>query len=481
VGLTFICALATLAVLRVLSANIPQVLPPPDSQVLNAALLTGIAALISMLGASSAAHSLIALQIRERQARQAKQALCESEERYRLIAENTSDLIALLDAEGRYLYISPSFARELGHMPAALVGVRRYDLIHPDDLLLALAYWHQARRRGSAQSSYRVRHANGEWRWLEVCLTTAMQQGREYIILVARDITARRALEAQLQQAQKLQALGHLATGVAHDFNNLLVVINGSVELTAAVLPANHPAQADLNAAQQASKRAGALTHQLLAFARRQPTTPRLVHLGDVVRESGQMLERLMGEAITLVINVASDGWPVWADPSQIEQVLMNLAVNARDAMPEGGTLAISVANCLRSPIERTSMAPLPYVCMMITDTGVGISQEVHRHLFEPFFTTKAPEKGTGLGLAICYGIVTQAGGEITVSSAVGAGTTFTILLPRAADRPNIDNSLTGHDDSAQSPRDPLVLEDETAVRRGSDPARRAHAQLQCT
>jgi PAS domain S-box-containing protein len=475
VGLTFLCALATLAVLSVLSANVPQVLPPPGSQLINAALLVTIAALVAALGSSSAAHSLLALQIRERQAREARQALRESEERYRLIAENTSDLIALLDAEERYLYASPSFARELGHTPAALVGAHRCALVHPDDLPPAVSLWHEARRRGSAQTSYRVGHADGTWRWLEVRLTTATEQGSEYGVLVAHDITERRAIEAQSQQAQKLEALGRLASGVAHDFNNLLAVINGSAELAAGALPAEHLAQVDLNAIQQASKRAVGLTRQLLAFARRQPTMPQLVCLGSVVHEVGRMLERLIGEDITLIINVAQDVWPVWADPGQLEQVLINLVVNARDAMPEGGTLTISAANTLRAPIEHAGVSPISYVCLTIADTGLGIAEEVQRHLFEPFYTTKAPEKGTGLGLATSYGIITQAGGEITVSSAVGAGTTFTILLPCAVDLPD---SVTPSQDQAiprGNSETVLVVEDDPFVRALILRAARAH------
>jgi PAS domain S-box-containing protein len=475
VAFTFMCALATLTALGLLSTNSIQVLPPAGSQVINAAILTSIAALVAALGSSSAAQSLRALQLREQQARQAKQALRESEERYRLIAENTSDLIALLDTEGHYLYASPSFARELGYAPITLLGDDRRNLIHPDDLPVAVSHWHRVRLHGTAQSSYRVAHANGEWRWLEARLTAATQQGKQYVVLVARDITERRALELQFQQAQKLEALGRLASGVAHDFNNLLVVIDGSAELAATSLEADHPAQIDLDAVHQASKRAVGLTRQLLAFARRQPAVPQLVRLGDIIGGVGGMLERLIGEDITLVTDVAPDVWPVWADSGQIEQVLMNLAVNARDAMPVGGTLTISVTNMLRPPIDGAGASPLPYVCLTIADTGVGMNEEVQRHLFEPFYTTKAPEKGTGLGLATCYGIVTQIGGEIAVSSAVGAGATFTILLPRAIDLTNSD-TLSQDMVVPQGKRETvLVVEDDPFVRDLVVRAARAH------
>ena len=467
VGLTFICTLATLGMLGGLSANTAQALPPAGSQLINATMLTSIAALIATLGSSSAAHSLRSLQARERQARQVEQALRESEERYRLIAENTSDLIALLDADGHYLYASPSYTRELGHIPATLVGFSRWGLIHPDDIPAALAHWQQARARGSAQSSYRVAHADGTWRWLEVRLTTATRQDEQYVVLVARDITKRRALEAQFQQAQKLEAVGRLASGVAHDFNNLLVVMSGGAELTAAALPPDHPAQVDLDTIRHASRRAVGLTRQLLAFARHQPATPRLVDPGDVIRDVGRMLERLIGDDIALVMRVAPDAWPVWADPGQIEQVLMDLAVNARDAMPQGGTLTIAIENTWRAPDESAGLnaTPIPCVCLTIADTGVGMSDEVQRHLFEPFYTTKAPDKGTGLGLALCYGIVTQIGGEIAASSTLGVGTSFRIMLPRAID-------LSATDAPSQELAGPLgggetvlVVEDDPLVR----------------
>jgi PAS domain S-box-containing protein len=467
VGLTFICVLATLAALDAASANVVQVLPPAGSQLINATILTNIVALIAALGSSSAAHSLRTLQAREREARRVEQALRESEERYRLIADNTTDLIALLDVDARYLYASPSYTRELGRSPAELAGFSRWELIHPDDLPAALAHWQQARACGSAQSSYRTAHADGTWRWLEVRLTTATRQDEQYVVLVARDITKRRVLEAQFQQAQKLEAVGRLASGVAHDFNNLLVVMSGGAELTAAALPPDHPAQADLDTIRYASRRAVGLTRQLLAFARHQPATPRLVDPGDVVRDVGRMLERLIGDDVALVMQIANDVWPVWADPGQIEQVLMNLAVNARDAMPEGGTLTIAIENTWRTPVESAviNARPIPYIRLTIADTGFGMSDEVLSHLFEPFYTTKAPDKGTGLGLALCYGIVTQIGGEIAASSAVGVGTTFTIMLPRAVDLSATDapsHELAGPLGGGETV---LVVEDDPLVR----------------
>ncbi len=473
-ALTSLGALATVAVLGALSAGVTQILPPPGSSLINAALLIGLLALVAALGVINAAHSWHALQARERQAHQAEQALRESEDRYRLIAEHTSDLIALLDTSGRYLYASPSYAHELGHPPDALIGASRCDLIHQDDLPAALAHWHQAQLHGSAQGSYRVAHADGTWRWLEVRLTAAARKGERYIVLVARDISQRRVLEAQFQQAQKLEALGRLASSIAHDFNNLLVVIKSGAEMAADTLPADHIAREDLDAIQHASKRAVGLTRQLLAFARRQVIMPQLVHPGDVVRDIGQMLERLIGEDITLVMQIAPDVGSIWADRGQIEQVLMNMVVNARDAMPDGGTLTISVANAAR-PSPTRGTPPIPYVRLTIADTGVGMSDEVQQHLFEPFYTTKAPDQGTGLGLATCYGIVTQSGGEIAVASAVGAGATFTMLLPRAIDPSDADafaQELAGPHGGGETV---LLVEDDPFVREVVARGARAH------
>jgi PAS domain S-box-containing protein len=432
VVLALIGVMLTLVSMAILSACAIDLPGPAGSLLIDALVLSGATALIAGIGASSAADATQQIQVREQATQQAEQALYESQSRYRLIAEHASDLIALFDAEGRCRYASPSHVRELGHAPATLIGVSRADLIHPEDLPLAIDQWRQARRQGSAQAVYRIAHTDGSWRWIETRLTAVTREGAPYLVLVGRDITARRTLEAQLQQAQKLEALGRLAGGVAHDFNNLLTAIIGNTELASAALPADHPAQNDLALVRAAGDRAATLVHQVLTFARRQVARPRSLHLGTVIRDFRPLLERLIGPQISLIIDIAPNLWPIQADPAQITQVLMNLAINARDAMPAGGTLTIAAANTSR---RASALPPAPAVSLRVVDTGIGMSEEVQRHLFEPFYTTKAPDQGTGLGLATVYGIVRQSGGAITIASAIGAGTTFTILLPRAVER----------------------------------------------
>ena len=237
-----------------------------------------------------------------------------------------------------------------------------------------------------------------------------------------RDITEQKRLEGQLLHAQKMEAIGRLAGGIAHDFNNLLTVIHGSVAIGKGSLPADHPGRRSFDLIEEAGRHTGHLTRQLLAFARRQVIEPRIVDLNDVISNLRTLLERLIGENVALVMIPSRDPARVRVDPGQLEQVVMNLAVNARDAMPGGGTLTIET---------RCAEALGEGVVLLVRDTGVGMSDDVKSRVFEPFFTTKEFGAGTGLGLATCYGIVTQGGGQITVESSPGAGTTFRIVLPR--------------------------------------------------
>ncbi len=244
--------------------------------------------------------------------------------------------------------------------------------------------------------------------------------------VLVEDTTARKELELQLAQSQRMEAVGRLAGGVAHDFNNLLTVIKSYSTILLEALEGDARRE-DVEEIAAAADRAGALTRQLLAFSRRQMMQPRPLHLNVVVTDIEKMLRRLIGEDIALVTRLESDLWLVHADPGQIEQVVMNLAVNARDAMPDGGRLTIELAN-----VERDTGS---YVMLAITDTGVGMTSEVRAHLFEPFFTTKERGKGTGLGLSTVYGIVKQSGGDISVHAEPGKGATFKIFLPRHVDQ----------------------------------------------
>jgi two-component system cell cycle sensor histidine kinase/response regulator CckA len=266
----------------------------------------------------------------------------------------------------------------------------------------------------------------------------------------------RAALQDQYRQAQKMEAVGQLAGGVAHDFNNILTAIGGYCELVVEQLPADHPVQADLNEIQQAAQRAGSLTRQLLAFGRKQVIEPKIIDLRESLTSIVPMLKRLIGEDIVVIVRAGAAAGRVKADPGQIEQVLLNLAVNARDAMPGGGTLTLEVADA--------ELDDGRYVMLAATDTGVGMDRETQARIFEPFFTTKEKGKGTGLGLSTVYGIVQQSGGHILLFSEPGAGTTFKVYLPRV-DEPLEDRRFADATASRGGSETILVVEDEPSVR----------------
>jgi PAS domain S-box-containing protein len=400
--------------------------------------------------------------------KRAEAALRASEERYRLITENTGDLISVLDSQNRVIYLSPSHHQVLGIDPNAMVGTFGMDSIHPDDQAYMRALWAKLLTDGMAEATFRYRHADGSWRWLESSATLTTSQNPPYIVAVARDVTERRRLEAQFQQVQKMEGIGRLAGGVAHDFNNLLTVMTGYGEMARENLGSGDAAREDLDELLKAAERASDLTRQLLAFARKQAIEPRVLNLNDLIVDMGRLLRRLIGEDVELITRPAPDLKPVKVDRSQIEQVIVNLAINARDAMPRGGKLTIETKNTSLGDLyaqQHLEVSAGDYVLLAISDTGIGIDAEVLSHLFEPFFTTKAAGKGTGLGLATCYGIVKQHGGSIGVYSEVGHGTTFKIYLPpveasaeERAQRSEIDELPRGSETV-------LLVEDEMSVR----------------
>jgi two-component system, cell cycle sensor histidine kinase and response regulator CckA len=287
------------------------------------------------------------------------------------------------------------------------------------------------------------------------------------LVGISRDITARKRLEAQFRHAQKMEGIGRLAGGVAHDFNNLLTAITGYAELARDTLAPDDPLDGDLQAILDAANRATALTRQLLVFARKQVLEPQVLQLNELVLNLDKLLRRLIGEDIEFVTLPAPELWSVKADANQIEQILVNLAINARDAMPRGGKLTIEIANVLLdAAYVRQHMGARrgSYVMLAVSDTGVGMPPEVQARVFEPFFTTKEAGKGTGLGLATCYGIVKQHGGSIWVYSEVGHGTTFKVYLPRTTEvaddrRTDASPAVLGGSETV------LLVEDEGTVR----------------
>ncbi|MFN2315062.1 MAG: PAS domain S-box protein [Gemmatimonadales bacterium] len=387
---------------------------------------------------------VMALDVSERT--RTARALRDSEHLFRLLAEHATDLIALHDATGQFVYASPASRHLLKMEPGELLERDLWHLVHPEDMPHVRAGFERLLTRAPGPSvMFRALRPDGHVVWLETigqAIRTAEPEDRARFITVTRDISARRRLEEQLLRSQKLEGIGRLAGGIAHDFNNLLTAILGHAELAADGLPAASPAREELDEVRRAAERASGLTRQLLAFARRQMIAPRSVHLGELVLGMGTMLRRLIGEHIDLVITPAPELWAVQADPAQLEQVILNLAVNARDAMPEGGRLCIEVRN-REVPLGDARLGGVgpagTYVELLVTDSGVGMTAEMMRHIFEPFYTTKEVGKGTGLGLATCYGIIKQSGGFITVSSTPGGGSAFSVLLPRSLPMPEAE------------------------------------------
>jgi PAS domain S-box-containing protein len=385
----------------------------------------------------------------------------------RLITENIRDLIGMLDQQGRFLYASPSYRTVLGYDPAGLAGAAIFDYAHPDDLAALRELWSLMLTVGTAQGTYRSRHAGGDWRWLEVAGTAIVRAGAPSVVIVSRDVTERRRLETELLQSQKMDSIGRLAGGVAHDFNNMLTAIGGYADLAIEGLSADDKLRGDLEEIQKATVRAANLTHQLLAFARKQLIEPKVLNLNDLILDMDKLLRRVIGEDIELISVPALDLGRVRVDPGQIEQVLVNLAVNARDAMPHGGMLTIETANITigGDAIQHAQVASGPYVLLAVSDSGMGMSAEVRQHLFEPFFTTKPVGQGTGLGLATCYGIIKRHGGYIWPYSEVGQGTTIKIYLPRVEDAAEVRVRAMQIDQPRHGTEVVLLIEDDKAVR----------------
>lgn len=401
---------------------------------------------------------------------QVRRQILEREELFRLITENAADMIAVVDGNGNRLYNSPAYQKLLGYSPEELKQTQGLEQIHPDDREKVLEAAIEAKHSGVGRSvEYRMRHKDGRWVSLESTASVVRGSSRESekLVIVNRDITERKNLEKRLLLSQKLEAIGRLSGGVAHDFNNLLGVILGYSEELQKRIPPEDPYREAVDEIQNAGKRGASLTRQLLAFSRKQVFESQVLDLKSIVVEASKMLERLIGEDIILDIIPIDQVGAVKADRCQIERVILNLAVNAREAMPQGGKITIELADVQldeTSPTLHRCEAPGPYVMLRVSDTGCGIDPELQLHIFEPFFTTK--DQGTGLGLATVYGVIKQSGGYLSVDSAPGKGTTFQIFLPRiweTADKiPEIEPSgklIPEHTTV-------LLVEDERALRK---------------
>jgi two-component system, cell cycle sensor histidine kinase and response regulator CckA len=402
--------------------------------------------------------------------KRSEEALQRSEAKYRELVENANDVVFTIDADGYCLSMNRIGRAISGFVSEDPRGTHLEALVVPEQIESA----HRQLQRVLAGEEVPVfelviASADGGRVTLETNVRPICDNGRVVAAQgIARDVTARKELEQQLRQAQKMDAIGRLAAGVAHDFNNLLTVILGNCEVAAPLLKPDDPIQNTLRDIRSAADRAAGLTTQLLAFSRRQLIQPRVLDVNETVAEIRRLLTRLIGEHIDFRFVPAADLWHVSADPGQLQQVIVNLGVNARDAMPEGGRLTIATRNVhfAQPHVERGAQVPAgDYVEISVADTGVGMEPDTLDRLFEPFYTTKEAGKGTGLGLATVYGIVKQSDGFVFVDSAPHEGSTFWILLPRADAPVTAAHVENVRDDSSGGHETVLLVEDEDDVR----------------
>jgi PAS domain S-box-containing protein len=391
-----------------------------------------------------------------------------SQDKYRHLMEQANDAIFVLDLDGVVLEANRRAAELLGRPGPAIVGGRFEDFVGAAELEQVRAQFQRLRAGGAAQFGD-VHLVRGDRRQVDVGLSAALVEhgGDRVVLAIGRDLTERRRLELQMRQAQKMEAVGRLAGGVAHDFNNLLTIITGYSGLLLQQMRPGEETWELLEEVRKAGDRAAALTQQLLAFSRRRGHAPQVLDLNTVVAGIATLLGRLIGADVRLEARLSPDTGPVRADAGQLEQVLMNLAVNARDAMPGGGTLTVETGNAeLDGPdlLAYPGQRPGRYSVLTVRDTGVGMDEATLARVFEPFFTTKG-EKGTGLGLATVYGIVHGSGGHIEVASEPGRGSTFRIYLPQVEGRSVPGPAVAPSAELPHGRETVLLVEDEEAVR----------------
>lgn len=430
---------------------------------------------------ASAAHLAGVAMERDR----AAQSLRESEQRFRALVDASAQIVWTHDAQGHPMKESPSWYAFTGQTKEDGAGTGWLNALHPNDQGRIARTWQTAVAAQQPYSTeYRLRHVSGEWRWMAVRAVPLHNEDGSLRAWVGMnsDITerkkaeaARQQLEDQLHQAQRMESIGQLAGGVAHDFNNILTVIQMYSDLIQARMSPENPLRAKVQQIRLASQRASALTGQLLAFSRKQMLAPTVVDINTLFRQLRTMLDRLIGEDILIVTSLQPDIWSVTADPSQLEQVILNLVVNARDAMPKGGTLTIETRNVYHTPSSipphngdaqhntLNDSAPA-YVMLSVIDTGSGMDAQTQSRIFEPFFTTKAETKRTGLGLSTVHGIVKQSGGDIAVHSHPGSGTTFRIYLPASKEAPRALQPPPENPAVQSGDETVLLVEDEAAV-----------------
>jgi PAS domain S-box-containing protein len=406
----------------------------------------------------------------ELERQQADEKLRRSEMLLRSILDHSTSAIYVKDAQGRYLIINREFERIMAIPVAEALGKSPSEYLPSEDAARIQSHEDEvlAMRRPVRKAGPIVLPRIGERAYIVDKAPLFDHEGALFgTCTIATDVTEQKRLEAQLVRSQRLESIGQLAGGVAHDFNNLLTAITGYTSLALDGLPEGHPARMELGEALKAGERAAALTKQLLAFARKQVIQPRDVDLGRLVAEMRGLMKPVLGEDVRFGVHLEPNLWSLHVDPGQLEQVLMNLCINARDAMPDGGTIEITASNLSIAQCRSLGARTLPagdYVEIRVTDTGTGVPEAVRPHLFEPFYTTKGAGKGTGLGLATCHGIVLQSGGHIEYEPNPPKGSTFIVLLPRGVTHVPVvldPGALEG----GRGSETVLVVEDESLVR----------------
>jgi PAS domain S-box-containing protein len=416
-------------------------------------------------------HVCVSRDIEDR--RQADAARLEAEAKYRKLVEQVAAVsyIAQLGIHGEWLYVSPQVENMFGFSAEEWLADSRNWIqhVHPDDHKVIEAAEEASKRGERFQAEYRILCKDGRVIWVsDTAVVVPSDEARPLMEGIIVDITDRKHLETQLQQSRRMEAIGRLAGGIAHDFNNLLTIIKGYTELALKRLHVAPELRTDIERVEDASERATSLVRQLLAFSRRQVLQPKLLDLNGIVLGLDKLLRRLMDEDIEMVTIPGKDLGTIQADPAQIEQVIMNLVVNARDAMPKGGRLTVETQNVnldTACTSEQVTMPAGKYVLLAVSDSGVGMTPEAAAHIFEPFYTTKQGGRGTGLGLSTVYGIVKQSGGYIWVYSEPGKGSTFKVYLPCVDEPAETLPAPQKGDETRTGTETILLVEDEPSVR----------------